>query len=507
MTLRRKVLVFICCFICLLYGNKIKVSAAEMQRFGGADRYETSIQISQSHFEASDYIIVVSGSTFPDALSAAPLSKRYNAPILLTKGDSLNENMIKEIQRLNAKNAFILGGPSIISDSVKKQLEDLNIVSNRIYGKDRFETSIKVAEILGTYDKAFIVSGENFPDAVSAAPIAALKEMPIILTKRKEFPSTVKEFVDRNSNSMYYIVGGDGAVSDASVSSISNSKRLSGQDRYKTNEAIVKEFLDEVVFENTYVANGLDFPDALSGAAAAVKTSSPIILVSNYYDIKNSIIKSNLDNIAILSILGGKGAISNELANKIINGGMIKVVLDPGHGGYDSGAVGPTGKYEKDVTLAITLKVGQILKDNGIEVVYTRDSDKVSWPSNVSEDLKKRVQIAKDANAQYFVSIHANSATPAANGTETFYYESNAGGKKLAQEIQNKLISVTGLNNRGIKTANFYVIKNLDIPAALVEVAFISNPTEEKLLTNIDFQNKAAGAIAEGIINTVRASR
>lgn len=505
MLLRKKVVLFICCFISLLFMNGFKVSAeAEVQRFGGADRYETSIKISQNNFETTDYIILVSGGDFPDALSAAPLSKKYNAPILLTRKDELSEEIIEEIKRLNAKEAFILGGNQIISENVEKQLTDINVNSSRIYGKDRYETSLKVAEVLGSWQEAFLVSGQNFPDAVSAAPIAALKGMPIILTKGKEMPEGVKSFVRENSSAMYYIVGGQEAVSDSAViNDITYYKRLEGKNRYKTNEAVIKEFLNDMAFDNTYIASGQTFPDALSGAAAAVKTSSPIVLVSKNYDVRNSIIKENLDKILTLTVLGQKEVISDLLVNNILSGGKIKIVIDPGHGGSDPGAIGPTGKREKDANLAISLKLGEILKENGIEVVYTRDSDKINWPSNTRENLQARVDIAKNENANYFISIHNNSATSFAYGTESYYYGGDVEGKKLAQGIHGELVKATGLFDRKIKSANFYVLKNTDIPAVLVEVAFISNANEEKLLFSEDFQYKAAQAIASGILNTI----
>lgn len=506
MTLRKKLLVFLCCFFVALHMRDSKAFAAPtVERFGGNDRYETSIQVSKNNWEVSNYIILVSGEDFPDALSAAPLSKKYDAPILLTRNSSISKEMTEEIKRLNAKNAFIISGPGVISENVEKQLKDMGIESTRIYGADRYETSVKVAEVLGTYNDIFIASGEDFPDAVSAAPMAAIKGAPILLTRSKKLPDSVEKFITTNNESNYYVVGGEASVKNESIQSIKNFKRLGGQNRYKTNEAVISEFLNAITFDSTYIANGLAFPDALSGSAAAAKTLSPIILVSNSYDMKNSLLNSKLESIFNMKVLGGTGVISNELLNKILNGGSIKVLLDPGHGGYDSGAVGPTKKLEKDVTLAITLKVGEILKSNGIDVIYTRNSDKVSWPSNEAADLKKRVEIANNENIKYFISIHANSASiPSANGTEIYYSPGSVQGQKLAGAIQSRLVNAIGLYNRGVKTANFYVLNYTKAPAALVEVAFISNATEEALLINNDFQNKAAKGIAEGIIKAIQ---
>lgn len=181
----------------------------------------------------------------------------------------------------------------------------------------------------------------------------------------------------------------------------------------------------------------------------------------------------------------------------------IKVAIDPGHGAYDSGAVGPTGVKEKDVTLSVGLKLGDILSRNGIEVIYTRTSDDCPWPSDKSTELQMRCDIANNANADYFVSIHANSATQAATGTETYYSRDTSAGIPLATNIQKEIIKETGSKDRGIKPCGFYVVKNTNMPAVLVELEFLSNPKKEQMLNNSVYQQKYAEAIARGIMDTV----
>lgn len=178
------------------------------------------------------------------------------------------------------------------------------------------------------------------------------------------------------------------------------------------------------------------------------------------------------------------------------------VCIDPGHGGYDSGAVGSTGIKEKDITLKVAQKTGSILESKGIKVVYTRTSDKVSWPSSEGLDLKKRTEIANSMNPNYFVSIHCNSVdnAPYAKGTETYYSSGSVLGEKLATNIQNELIKKLSTTNRGTKTANFYVLRNSNSPAILTELEFISNPETEKDLNSEEFQNKCAQAIANGVL-------
>lgn len=176
----------------------------------------------------------------------------------------------------------------------------------------------------------------------------------------------------------------------------------------------------------------------------------------------------------------------------------IKICIDAGHGGYDPGAVGPGGTKEKDVTLVISLLLAEKLRVAGQEVILTREGDVVKWtPSN---DLTKRCQIANNNKADVFISIHANAATnPAATGTETYHHVSSIAGKKLAKAVQENLIIAFGLPDRGIKTANFTVLTGTNMPAILVELAFISNQAEEAMLRSAGYQEQAAEAIYRGL--------
>lgn len=173
------------------------------------------------------------------------------------------------------------------------------------------------------------------------------------------------------------------------------------------------------------------------------------------------------------------------------------IFIDPGHGGNDSGAVGPTGLMEKDVNLSIGINVRQILLNHNIDARLTRSDD-----SRV--ELLERVKMANNSNADYFVSIHINSANSSiATGTETFAYPNSAIGIKLAGSIQSNLVKEIKLPDRGVKTANFYVLRETKMPSVLAEVAFINNPKEENLLRDESFINKASIGIAKGILEFV----
>ena len=181
-----------------------------------------------------------------------------------------------------------------------------------------------------------------------------------------------------------------------------------------------------------------------------------------------------------------------------------KIVLDAGHGGSDVGAVGPGGLKEKDVTLDVTFKVGEILKKAGAKVTMTRSGDYDVYSSNASatEELQARVDVANQEGADILVSIHANSFTNTeANGTATYYYEKSTLDELLAQNLQDGLAEYGKLNNRGIVQANFYIVKRAAAPAALVELAFISNYNEEQLLGSEEFRESLAEGICKGLSN------
>ncbi len=177
--------------------------------------------------------------------------------------------------------------------------------------------------------------------------------------------------------------------------------------------------------------------------------------------------------------------------------GTVKIYIDPGHGGSDSGAVGPTGLKEKDINLNIAINIKRILQNHGINAVLTRQDDS-------RMELAARVKVANDNKADYFISIHTNSSSNSeAIGTETFAFANSDSGTKLADAIQRALVSEINLTDRGVKYESFFVLKNTKMPAVLVEVAFINNPGEGKLLKDKNFLYRAAVGISKGILTFV----
>jgi N-acetylmuramoyl-L-alanine amidase len=211
-----------------------------------------------------------------------------------------------------------------------------------------------------------------------------------------------------------------------------------------------------------------------------------------------------------------------------------RVVIDAGHGGRDTGAMGPDGAKEKDVTLAVAKRLADKLRGAGLDVVLTRQTD-------VSVPLEKRAEIANDAHADLFISVHCNASTaPSLHGVETYSLNVSSDrysmrlaarenatsersisdmrmmladlttradtndSERLAHEVQKSVVN--GLRTRydavrdlGTKEALFYVLLGAKMPAILVETSFISNPTEEKRLTDPQFQDELATSIAAGV--------
>ncbi|MEQ8995754.1 MAG: N-acetylmuramoyl-L-alanine amidase [Coleofasciculus sp. B1-GNL1-01] len=178
----------------------------------------------------------------------------------------------------------------------------------------------------------------------------------------------------------------------------------------------------------------------------------------------------------------------------------VVVMLDPGHGGRDPGAVGIGGLQEKNVILPISLQVAQLLEQQGVQTILTRSDDRFI-------SLRGRVQLAEQTNVDLFVSIHANAISlsrPDVNGVETYYY---ANGRGLAEAIQNSLLQSTGMRNRGVKRGRFYVIRRTSMPSALVEVGFVTGAEDAPRLATPEFRSLIAQAIARGILLYIQQTR
>lgn len=310
----------------LVSTNVFAKDNVNVNRFSGKDRYETSSKIVSQGWQKSDYAILVNSQNFPDSIVSSPLAKRYNAPILLTDSNTLTDSTKEKLKELGVKCTFIIGGESVISSQIENDLESMKISTKRIWGKDRYETSVNVAKELGGVG-VFIVSGDNFEDALSVSPIASEVQFPIILVSKDSIPNSVLNYVNNTvirNNGQLNIVGGDDVLNNKIINQLKPTKVYNQPTKYERNLALIKDFKNQLNTDTVYVASDSTFADGLSGSALASKNSNPIILVGSTNQVSiNNFINNGTINIGTVNILGGTGVISDNTVNNIIGNNPI----------------------------------------------------------------------------------------------------------------------------------------------------------------------------------------
>lgn len=365
-----------CLTVCFILTQAVMTVGAAAQtikndRLFGSDRYKTAVAISQKGWKTSQYAILARGDDFADALCAGPLAKKYGAPILLTQPDRLNADVLAELKRLGVKNVFIVGGTGAVSSNVEDALKSAGIIkAERIYGADRYETSVKIAEKLGKFDKIALATGSDFPDALSISAVAAKLGMPILLTGKDSMPGKVKQYIDSKQISKTYVIGGTAVINDSIKNLAPNAVRLGGKDRYETNVLVMKEFAEVLKFSDIYLAigegpNGNEFADALSGAVLAAQTSSPVVLVGKKLpDVTADFIKTKISVASRATALGGEAVVPSTLLN-IIASYVEQVKVSANYN--EAGTYGPSSGVETVSGNVVISASGVTLQNTVIE--------------------------------------------------------------------------------------------------------------------------------------------
>ena len=289
----------------VLLGTSIApVSAATHEVIRGKDRYETAAQIADQMGNYDTAILVNSDNSLADGLSASSLAGKENAPILLVKKDKLPEATEKKLEKV--KKVYLIGGDAVISKKVESKLAGKEVI--RIEGKNRVDTSKKVAERLGGYNHAFVVNGfKGEADAMSVAPVAAREKAPIILTDGKTMDGEI------NKDAYHYIVGGGNIMSDQIADYISDNVNDSkydfifGANRYETNRAVLDKFYKDST--KLYFTRGDKLVDALTVSPLA--KNNGVVLVSE---------KSNKDFMKDRATLVQVGGVQDSVINQIFAG-------------------------------------------------------------------------------------------------------------------------------------------------------------------------------------------
>ncbi|WP_426515594.1 cell wall-binding repeat-containing protein [Diaminobutyricibacter sp. McL0618] len=289
-----------------------------VNRVSGSDRFDTSVQVSKNAFpHTAPVVFVATGTGFADALAAAAPAAQLGGPLLLSAPDSLPAIVKAEIQRLNPSKIYIVGGTGAVSAAVEKQLDSLAPTVKRLAGSDRFVTARAVIDVaFPSFSKAYVATGMNFPDALSAAAAAGAAHIPVLLLNGSlpSVDAATTGFLTSHGANTFTVVGGPGAVSAGVATGLGpNVTRIQGSDRFETSRLLNADAFKTA--KSAYFATGNDFADALSGAVLAATNGAPLYVVTpaclpaaSKLDLANRGVEND-------TLIGGTGVLSDAVAN------------------------------------------------------------------------------------------------------------------------------------------------------------------------------------------------
>lgn len=302
------------------YGNAMirahVLYSSSVARLAGRNRYETAVKVSKDGWATSESVVLARGDQYADALAGATLAYSLDAPILLTNPTKLTEVTATEIERLGASKVYILGGDGAVGANVVNALKAMGLTTERISGSNRYKTAAKISEIVaptGT-DRVILTSGMDFPDALSAGAYAARHGIPILLTRGDRLSPEAEAAIEKLNATTTILIGGEAVLSRVIEGAVPGAVRIVGNNRYGTSVKVAEYFSPGS--SKIYVATGLQFADALSGAVLAAKNDSGILLVGKTVpsSVGNYLFNAGFTEIVIF---GGEGAISEDLADQL----------------------------------------------------------------------------------------------------------------------------------------------------------------------------------------------
>lgn len=285
-------------------------------RIAGISRYATAAKISSTNYNKADSVILANAYKDADALAAAPLAASMSAPILLTKGDAIPAETMAEITRLGAKKVYIAGGEGSVSAAVADQLKKAGIEVVRLSGDNKYQTAIKIADLVrasGNKEEAILVNGTKTADALSVSAFATKIKAPVLLTGAASLNKDVDASLKAWNLKKLTVVGGVNSVSKAveDAAKAESKVRISGDNKYATSVAIAKHAYANP--KSVMVANGVKTADALAAGAVTAKTMSPVVLVNGKTVAPE--LKPYLAGTEKISVVGGVDSISDALMN------------------------------------------------------------------------------------------------------------------------------------------------------------------------------------------------
>lgn len=302
-----------------------------VQRLSGDTRVDTALAIAKAAYAGKvSNVILTTEENYPDALAGSVLAYKLNAPILLTGSSDKEQQKVLDYMKEKLEGSgtvYILGGTGAVGEDLEKKIASSGFSKIiRISGSDRYETDGKFADMLqvksGT--PVILVSGENYPDALSISSIAAVKQYPILLVKGNEIPDSIKDKIAAIKPEKIYIIGLNSAVSTeveneaAKIAGLdkNNVVRIGGANRFETSLKTAKYF--NLSSSSVCIATGSDFPDALAGSVYAAKNNEVIMLTdSKLSEDETTYLKDK--KLTGVTIFGGEGAVNNSIEQNLVN--------------------------------------------------------------------------------------------------------------------------------------------------------------------------------------------
>ncbi len=474
-------------------------------RLGGQNRYETNAKVVEYMKEAveSDDLFLASGMDFPDAVAGAGLAAKLKASLILTEKEDIPTavyTFMREHMKVEPSTATTESGQGKITASGGLNLRDTPSASGKLLLTIPEGKTVDIISSQGQWYRTAYQNSSGWVSANYVTIIETYKQGRITASgglNLRESSSTTADImmtiprgatvrINGEQNDWYKITyrGTDGWVYADYVTILAGNGSAGSIDLSPNGKVyilggtgVISDNTQNIIeghADSKYSENLRDFP-SLPFSLTEPDPSYDEVLIDPFQGIS-------------IDVLKGK-----------------KIVIDPGHGGPDSGAIGPTYTFEKDVNLSIALYLNNMLAEAGATVSMTRKTD-VCVASKYTEraDLEARVAMANNTKPDLFISIHNNAnSNPDNNGTTTYYSGQNpqaTESSKMANAIQSLIIGIVNTNDEGVRKADFYVLKNTNMPSVLIEAAYLSNPDEEERLHNPIFQKNMATAIFHGIV-------
>ena len=512
----------------------LRKTSSPITELTGSDRYETAVKISKEGWKnGSDKVVIINGDVSIDGIISTPLATTYNAPILLVEKNNVPNSVKSELKRLNPKDIIIIGDENAISKTTANQIKStVNASQTRLNGSNRYETSLLIAkEIDKNHDveKIYITNANGGEvDALTIAAKAGQDKQPIILTDKNSITDNTYKWLKSEDLQNAYFIGGPQMISTNVINKVNDitkdnvtNNRVYGADRHETNANVIKKFYTDDELEAVLVAKSDVLVDALAAGPLAANLKSPILITPKTY--VSAYHKDNLEAKSANKVYKIGGGLTSKVMSSIAsslskhnttptepgNSGGKTVMIDPGHGGSAPGN-SSGGMIEKDYNLNTSLATTEYLRSKGFNVIMTRDTDKTL-------SLGNRTALSNSLKPDLFTSIHYNGSTnKQGHGVEVFYKLKDKNGgttKTVATNILNRILEKFKLTNRGIKTRvlpsdstkdYLYVLRSNDMPAVLVECAFLDNENDMSLINSSAKVKEMGTQIGKGIEDSLK---